>query len=377
MDNEHREIVNKLPPTEAGRQEWRLLEGAARVLHDYGLAWKVLEIQTKRGDLHPDAIVEIGYNGRQATFVVEAKPRLRTAQAGALIAQLKRYQAPTLFLAEYVNPELAENLRRHEVCFLDLAGNTYLRGEGLLIWVTGRKDTHRIWAEREARRAFQPTGLKVIFALLCNPELVEHDYRTLAEVTDVALGTVQWVMRDLVQEGYVLRTGHTTRRLIQLERLLDEWALGYARNLLPRLLIGRFETRDFGNWREADLAAHNAVWGGEAAAALMTGYLKPETLTLWVDHPAPRLLAELGLRPEENGRVQLRKTFWTQALAAQVAEVPATWNQAATIQPMAPPALIYAELLAIGDARTLETAASIRDQWIDRPFKRYRARAAR
>jgi len=42
-----------------------------------------------------------------------------------------------------------------------------------------------------------------------------------------------------------------------------------------------------------------------------------------------------------------------------------------------PPVLVYAELLAIGEARTLETAQRIRDEWIDRPFERYRARAAR
>lgn len=377
MDDEQREVMNKRLPTGARWQERRLLEGAAKIVQDFGLAWKVLEIEPEHGELRSDATVEISDNGRRATFVVEIKPRLRTAQAGALVAQLRRYKAPGLLLAPYVNPELAENLRRHDVCFLDLAGNAYLRGDGLLIWVIGRKNTQKVWAERETRRAFKPTGLKVIFALLCDPELVEKDYRTLAEVAGVALGTVQWVMRDLVQEGYVLRMGHTTRRLTQLERLLDQWALGFARELQPRLLLGRFETRDFGRWREVGLAAHQAAWGGEAAAALMTGYLKPETLTIWVDRPAPRLLAELGLRPAENGRVQLRQVFWTPALAAQGADASVRWNQTATAQPTVPPALVYAELLAIGDARTLETAERIRNEWIDRPFQLYRARTAR
>lgn len=377
MDNEQPEILNKGRPAHERRQEQRLFEGAAKVLLDYGLTWKALALQTGPQDLGGDALVEIGDGDRRLKFIVEAKTRPRTAQAGALVALLRRFQQPALLLADYVNPELAEYLRRYNVCFLDLEGNAYLRGEGLLIWVTGRKDTQRIRTERETRRAFQPTGLRVIFALLCHPELVEEDYRTLAEVTGVALGTVQWVMRDLIEEGYVLRTGHTMRRLVQLERLLDEWTLGYARDLQPKLMLGRFETRDFGKWREADLTAHRAAWGGEAAAALMTGYLKPETLTLWVEQPAPRLLAELGLRKEERGRTQLLRTFWAPELTARLAEDPAKPERKENAQPTAPPVLVYAELLAIGDARTLETAAIIRDEWIDRPFQRYRARAVR
>lgn len=344
-------------------------------LRHYGLVWRALEVQPVHGQQRQDAIVEIGEGDRRATFVVEIKQRPRTAQAGALVAQMRQHERPALLLADYINPELAETLRRNEICFLDTEGNAYLRGEGLLIWVTGRRDTRRILIEHETRRAFQQTGLKVILALLCRPELVANDYRALARITGVALGTVHWVMRDLIQEGYVLRKGRTTRRLVQLERLLDEWALGYARDLQPRLTLGRYETRVFGKWREIGLAGHGAVWGGEAAAALITGYLEPETLTIWVDRPAPRLLAELGLRQEEKGRVEIRETFWTRELAVAVAEAQATDEPRANAGPTAPPVLVYAELLAIGDARTLETAKKIRDEWIDRPFQRYRARA--
>lgn len=374
--HEQDSIMNKENLADNPRREQQLLEDAARILRDYGLAWRVREPPRAQDQYRPDAIVEIGEGDRKATFVVEIKQRPRTAQAGAIIAQLRRHKLPALLLTDYVNLELAEILRRQELYFLDMEGNAYLRAEGLLIWVTGRKDTRRIQLERETRRAFQPTGLKVIFALLCRPELVENDYRALAHLTGVALGTVQWVMRDLIQEGYVLRKGRTARRLVQLERLLDEWALGYARDLKPRRMLGRYETRNFDRWREIELARHHAVWGGEAAAALLTGYLKPETLTLWVDRPTPRLLAELGLRQEERGRVEIRAPFWTRELADQLAEEQEAHEEPVHAKPTAPPVLVYAELLAIADARTLETANRIRNEWIDRPFQRYRARAA-
>lgn len=376
MDHEREEIMNKEDANRDERQENRLLDGAAGILRDCGVAWRVLAVEPALGPHRPDAVVEIGEGERKTTFVVEIKLRPRTAQLGAIAAQLGHREHPGLLIADYINPELAEELRRNEIGFLDMEGNAYLRGEGMLIWVTGRKDTQRIQLERETRRAFQPTGLKVIFALLCRPQLVEKEYRALAQVADVALGTVQWVMRDLIQEGYVHRKGRTGRRLVQLDRLLDEWALGYARDLQPRLLLGRYETRAFEKWRDVELRNHHAVWGGEAAAALITRYLKPETLTLWVDKPTPRLLAELGLRQEEKGRVQIRQKFWTREVAVPGLEDPTIENPEPMLELTAPPVLVYAELLAIGDARTIETARRLRDEWIDRPFERYRARAA-
>lgn len=358
------------------RHKQRLLDGAARILHEYDFEWKLLEADPALGQDRPDAVVEIGEGERKTTFIVEIKIRPRTAQVGAIVAQLGHREHPGLLLADYINPELAEELRRSEVCFLDMEGNAYLRGEGMLVWVTGRKDTRRIQIERETRRSFQPTGLKVIFTLLCRPELVEKDYRTLAQVADVALGTVQWVMRDLIQDGYVHREGRTGRRLIQLDRLLDEWALGYARDLQPKLLLGRYETRAFEKWRDIDPRRFDAVWGGEPAAALITRYLKPETLTLWVDKPTPRLLAELGLRQDARGRVQIRQIFWKPELTAPGLGDPAMETPVPLPELAAPPVLVYAELLAIGDARTIETARKLRDEWIDQPLQRYRARAA-
>ena len=376
MKRERADHMNNDHTTHPQDREVRLLEAAANNLHDYGLAWRVLETKPALGQYRPDAALEIGDGDRKTTFLVEIKQHPRTAQAGAYVALIKQKRRPALLLADYINPELAEKLRHNEICFLDAVGNAYLRGNGLLVWVTGRKNTRRNEVEREARRAFGPTGLKVIFALLCRPALVEKDYRTIARVAGVALGTVQWVLGNLVKEGYVLREGRTKRRLIQLDRLLDAWALAYARDLAPRLKLGRYETRAFDGWREIALADHHAFWGGEAAAALITGYLKPETLTIWLDEPTPRLLAELGLRREEKGRVLFRVIFWTRELIAQVNEALAADLPAAKAEITVPPALIYAELLEIADARTLETASRIRNDWIDGPFRRYRARTA-
>ncbi len=372
--------MNPNPQTAAAATH--ILEKAAELVRGYGLDWTTLAFEPAWQARQLDAYVEIGKGPQKLQLVVETKLRPRTGQAGAILAHLRQFDRPGLLIAEYIDPQFADELRRQNLFFIDLAGNAYLKGEGLLIWVTGKKDILRLRTERDTRRAFQPTGLRVIFALLCRPELVEKDYRTLAAAADVALGTVQWVMRDLREEGYIVARGRKERRLVDLERLLNEWALGYARDLRQRLLFGRYETKAFDDWRNLKLHPHHAVWGGEAAAALLTRYLKPETLTLWVERVTPRLVAALGLREDEKGRVEIRERFWKADLLDADAQPDDLFQpernaeQLAVLRDVAPPALIYAELLALGEARAQETAEKIRLDWIDGPFRRYRARTA-
>ncbi len=63
-----------------------------------------------------------------------------------------------------------------------------------------------------------------MYALLCNPGMENHPYRTIAEKAGVALGMVNWVMRELRELGYLLEKGEGRRREIRLinkEKLLD------------------------------------------------------------------------------------------------------------------------------------------------------------
>ena len=66
---------------------------------------------------------------------------------------------------------MAEHLKTMEIPFLDLAGNAYLNEPPVYIYTKGNKPVeqpHR----KLATRAFQPTGLKVLFALPCSVILV-------------------------------------------------------------------------------------------------------------------------------------------------------------------------------------------------------------
>lgn len=317
-----------------------------------------------RGGLAAYDFVCLGLGGEGQRYVVEVKRQLRPANLGAALHQLDRqaelYGLPGLLVADYITPDMAETLRQQGRAFLDVAGNAHIRQAAALVWVTGRKPVAKTMAP-PLGRAFQPTGLQVLFALLCHPEWINLPYRELATRAGVAHGTVGWVMPDLQQQGFMteLKGKRGTRRLYETERLLALWVDAYARQLRPRTLLGRYYVATLDGWQGWPLAAHEAQWGGEPAAALLTQYLKPGELTLYADK-LPGLLAgkySFVKEPDVGHQavVEVRRRFWN---------FPQGDGEACV-----PPVLVYADLLATGDARCIETAKRLYEEHVVRPVR--------
>ena len=335
-----------------------LLHAALAVVRGLGLD---AALEPARGQRAADAVVRLGLRGEGQRYVVEVKRQLRPANLGAALHQLDRlaelHGLPGLLVADHITPDMAEALRQQGRAFLDAAGNAHIRQAAALVWVAGRKPVVRV-AALQLGRAFQPTGLQVLFALLCHPEWVNLPYRELAARAGVAHGTVGWVMPDLQQQGFVteLKGKRGTRRLHEGERLLALWIDAYARQLRPRTLLGRYYVPTLDGWQGWPLAAHQAQWGGEPAAALLTQYLKPGELTLYADK-LPGLLAgkyKFAKEPDAGHQavVDVRRRFW---------RFPQGDGEACV-----PPVLVYADLLATGDARCLETAKRLYEEHVVR-----------
>jgi len=201
------------------------------------------------------------------------------------------------------------------------------------------------------RRAFQPTGLKVIYVFLCNPELVNAPYREIAAAADVALGTVGWVITDLKDLGHLVEMGKKKRRLTGLKKLFDRWVEAYPEQLRPKLLIGKFTTNEADWWKIKKLQNFDAYMGGEIAADYLTQYLVPEIKTVYMRGKPQDLQLTFKMRKDPDGEVELLKTFWN---------VECDWPDNKIVNPI----LIYADLLATGDPRNIETAEMIYEKEI-------------
>jgi hypothetical protein len=325
-----------------------LIQDAIAAAHGMGVDLRVEALEVPIADIRCDARLQWRIGDETLPLLAEVKRGLRPAMLGTVINQMARLGENALLITDYATPQLADQLREHGVNFIDGAGNAYLNRPPILVWIKGMRPTEKPTAPN-AGRAFQATGLQVVFALLCKPEWVNRPYREIAKLAGVAHGTVGNVMEDLIDAGYVFELGRANRRLRNMARLADTWTEAYARTLRPKLLLGQYRAPNRDWWHTLEPTRYDAQLGGEPAAAKLDGYLTPGTVTLYADEIPNRLLVDHQLRKDPTGTVELRKRFWH-------------FETTTTMTDLVPPLLIYADLLATGDGRCFEAANRIRER---------------
>jgi hypothetical protein len=299
--------------------------------------------------LRADYLLRIVMQGKEIRYYAEIKANV--TKADKLLAMMRKgeFDHPLLVVTKYINPQLADELKQNGTEFIDTAGNAFINQPPLYIFVKGNKPD--IVKVPPPKRTFKPAGLRVIYAFLCNPGLENKTYREIAAETGVALGTVDWIMKELKELGFLLDMGKRGQRLIQKENLLQRWVTTYPEQLRPKLTLGRFRG-EYGWWQQKRLDPFKAQWGGEVAAAKLTEYLQPQIITIYATpQELDQLLIKNRLKRDQTGDVEILNRFW------KPAEI---WKYEDLVHPI----LIYADLLATGNERNIETAKMIYDQHI-------------
>lgn len=322
------------------------------------------------GDRTINAVVEL--NGIE--YNAEVKKWVQQANFGALVYQVQNLPGQQLLIADYVNRKLAQRLKEAGIQFIDTAGNAFVQQDNLYINIRGNEPTATLTVKQRYKpnvtvalgrnqairpiqqngtgRAFTPTGLKVVYELILDTTLINQPYREIAAKADVAIGTIGWVINDLKAQGMVVDRGKE-KVITEGRALIEAWAEAYPLKLRNKRMIGRFVAEDQGWWKGFPIQDYQAKWGGEVAAAGMTKYLRPEIATVYTRGDIGRLIQEARLARAhriEDANVELLRPFWLED------------GPGDTVGPL----LIYADLIATGDPRNIETARMIYDEYLDR-----------
>lgn len=327
------------------QNENRILEAALAACERVtGLLCRVIQLEPRiTTACRADALIEIRNGPRQYRFAVDVKNVDRVAALGHVQARLMACPEPGLVVVKYMTEELADNCRRLELNFIDTAGNAYLKADGLTVFVVGRKP--RTAEPRPTFRAFNATGLRVIFALLCRRELLQAPYREVQREAGVALGTVGWVLNDLHNRGYLVHQ-ENGNRFMDAERLATQWVEHYPLKLRPKLNAKRFLATDPTWWHRFDPLEYAAYWGGEVGADRLTGDLRPEHITIYAREDPKEMILRNRLRADIHGNIEILDTFW---------DFPPTGEHPDVV----PPLLVYADLMATVDQRNHEVARRV------------------
>lgn len=298
-----------------------------------------------------DGDFEIKLNDNILTFPVEIKQELKKQN----LAQIDLYKEifPNLIvIANIIYPEVRRLLKEKEINYIDGACNMYLKTLNNFIYVEGNRNEKV--KNNYKGRLFGKGGIKTIFVLLINENLLNAPYRDIAEYADTALGTVNNTINELILNEYVIKINDKELKFKNKKELLNKWIAGYEEKLKDTLLKGKFKLKNI-EWKNVNFYKET-LWGGEPAAEILTHYLLPQIFTIYTKEETKDLTRNYHLIPDYNGNVDVYKKFWN-------------YDDDKKNKHTVPPLLIYADLINTGDNRNLETAKLIYERYLQDQFE--------
>jgi hypothetical protein len=284
----------------------------------------------------------------RAPYVVAYSPSL-TGSSMRWLAPHYSTNDRLLVLGPRVTERSAAIFRQAGINYVDQAGNTFIKFDGVHIDVRGRRHTGTPSQDRERQglvrggtNLFSTKRSQVIFAVLSWPRLLDQSIRTLAYAAGASTGQTQETLELLEQYGFL----DEGRRLLPARRstLLDQWTAAYPTGLGAQSKAGRFS----GEFSDLDAAETPLYIGGEAAVPEL---LRPEALVLYSDEfPEELIRRHRWKRTTDSPNIFLRHQFWSPAVRAANGVHRAPWL------------LTYAELMASQDSRQREAALHLRSE---------------
>jgi len=296
-----------------------------------------------------DTEISLYARDRTLKFKTITRQEIRNRHLPLILEQAK-IKAPFMLIAGKIYPDVKESLRQNNITYLEANGNISLQHEDLFVWVDSNKPVN-IKAGRN-NRAFTKTGLKVLFHFLVNENILNIPYREIAELTATSLGNVTNVMNALKETGNLTETNLGKYKLKNKKQLLDKWVASYEELLKPIIEIGTFRfinEEDYQTWRRVPLENKKSLWGSEAGAHLLTGQLRPTDLVIYSNESRNDIINQYRMVRDNDGYIKVYQKFW---------------NYDDFRSNIAPPIIIYADLLNLGDNNAIVAANRIYDDYL-------------
>ncbi|MFT4171230.1 MAG: type IV toxin-antitoxin system AbiEi family antitoxin [Rhodocyclaceae bacterium] len=314
-------------------------------------------------------------------YVIEVKRIHSATQLSSFAHRAQLSHRPRLLLTDYMTGAMGQAARSMGIQYLDAAGNAYLRlPQHLIISEGKRRPDHRILTTSSHDAPLITTGrltgasgaaaTKILYAILAQPaRFPTLTQREIAAMATVAPGSVSHVLTRYEELGWLRQTTRNRASiaragaLLEPDRLLEEFSLNYVKRLREKEFLQRLRPTD-DRWNgDLDLSAFSALWGGEVAADRLVGDYRAAQYSVFA--PAAtlsKLMSAFRLVPDPKGPITVTQPFWN--IDQNAWGGPPPYSHAGHV----PPPLIYAELMALADARALELAQRVRQHWLNTDF---------
>lgn len=253
-----------------------------------------------------------------------------------------------ILVSDYIPKAMKEFLRSKKLSYIDIAGNAYIESGSILLLIEKNKNGRT--AFQANKQGFSKAGLKVIYQLLIDGEMVNNPYRKIGKISKVSIDTVSKVFKELIKQRYIIQLEDKEYKIVEREKLISEWVTLFNKTLRPKLKQKRYKIMN-----NFDGVYNNCPidsLGGELAGELLSEYLIAESAIIYSDLSFLDGMKKYKLRPADNGNITLVEKFWY------------TTGDTSRKNALVHPLLIYADLLNDPTPRNIETANIIYRQHV-------------
>jgi len=308
-----------------------------------------IDLATPRGQHRLSVEVKRSYLDRTlVNAILSQAPGRSTGKRRA-----KDNTAARLVLARYIPATVGEQFIAAGISFADEPGNVHVElGEDYNWTVLGKREPPRpVDADRTT-----PATIQLLFQFATAPQSATWTVRDLARAASISKTKVALLLNQFRRER--LLDGKSEFQV--KPEIIDRLVTGYGQTLRPKLVIGRYRPPEPSidpflarlpeEARTQKL--HYALTGGPAADAMQHFYRGTEA-PVFLEHRGAGILRDLRLLPDRTGPVILLRPFgelvyWREFDGRMVA----------------PPWLVYAELLVSSDPRAREAAEELRREFL-------------
>ena len=261
-----------------------------------------------------------------------------------------------ILLARHISRPAAEALIEARINFADDAGNVHLRLGDVYNWTAIGMPAPIPLAEQ---RADSPAQLQLLFQFVTDPASINWPVRQLESAAGISKSKAALARRQMIAEGLLTQKGKQFH-LGPMRRLAERLTSGYAQMLRPKLTLGRFRAQEktiqpfLARLRREPLAGVRYSLTGAPAADLLAHFYQGQKATLFVTPPTRAISQQLRLLPDREGPITLLRGFGELVF----------WEKRKRHM-IAPPWLIYAELLSSDDPRAFEAAEELRRGFLE------------
>lgn len=269
-------------------------------------------------DDNDNALIQI--DNPKAQLVAKLIKWAANTDSGAIIKKLNDMAGghDKVLICDYVNEELGQRLREAHINYLDKVGNAYLNVSSIYVSIQGKVPAEKT-ISKKANQLFTEVGMKIAFALLTNHDLLNANYRQIANSANVSMGAIGWVLRELKEQSFIVESkgkiGWNDR-----PALLKQWCEEYP-TLKKKTQLGSYYTQDTNWWKTVDLKRYDAVLGNEVAALTYQRGFKPKLGSIYVGkNKQGSLIRDLQLIKVDSvtaglyPNIEIRSKFWSKEL---------------------------------------------------------------